>query len=279
MRNIRLRLAYDGTGYVGWQVQPNGTSVQSCLESAIEQLTGTTTRVTAAGRTDSGVHALGQVANFSTESQIPIDNIRSGLQHFLPEDIVVVEADEVADDFHSTYAALGKWYRYVIHNARPRHPFLGSYAWQYEAELDIAAMQQAARRLLGTHDFRAFETQHPNRASSVRTIHRLDVARHAQFSTWSLWPVDGEATDDSGPFVWIDIAADGFLYNMVRAITGTLVQVGRGRMTADELTGVLEEGTRDDAGETAPACGLYLMQVEYDESAATDASAAAGGEP
>jgi tRNA pseudouridine38-40 synthase len=260
-------------------VQPNGTSVQSCLESAIEQLTGTTTRVTAAGRTDSGVHALGQVANFSTESQIPIDNIRSGLQHFLPEDIVVVEADEVADDFHSTYAALGKWYRYVIHNARPRHPFLGSYAWQYEAELDIAAMQQAARRLLGTHDFRAFETQHPNRASSVRTIHRLDVARHAQFSTWSLWPVDGEATDDSGPFVWIDIAADGFLYNMVRAITGTLVQVGRGRMTADELTGVLEEGTRDDAGETAPACGLYLMQVEYDESAATDASAAAGGEP
>jgi len=279
MRNIRLRLAYDGTGYVGWQVQPNGTSVQSCLESAIEQLTGTTTRVTAAGRTDSGVHALGQVANFSTESQIPIDNIRSGLQHFLPEDIVVVEADEVADDFHSTYAALGKWYRYVIHNARPRHPFLGSYAWQYEAELDIQAMQQAARRLLGTHDFRAFETQHPNRASSVRTIHRLDVARHAQFSTWSLWPVDGEATDDSGPFVWIDIAADGFLYNMVRAITGTLVQVGRGRMTADELTGVLEEGTRDDAGETAPACGLYLMQVEYDESAATDASAAAGGEP
>ena len=279
MRNIRLRLAYDGTGYVGWQVQPNGTSVQSCLESAIEQLTGTTTRVTAAGRTDSGVHALGQVANFSTESQIPIDNIRSGLQHFLPEDIVVVEADEVADDFHSTYAALGKWYRYVIHNAGPRHPFLGSYAWQYEAELDIAAMQQAARRLLGTHDFRAFETQHPNRASSVRTIHRLDVARHAQFSTWSLWPVDGEATDDSGPFVWIDIAADGFLYNMVRAITGTLVQVGRGRMTADELTGVLEEGTRDDAGETAPACGLYLMQVEYDESAATDASAAAGGEP
>jgi tRNA pseudouridine38-40 synthase len=276
MRNIRLRLAYDGTGYVGWQVQPNGTSVQSCLESAIEQLTGTTTRVTAAGRTDSGVHALGQVANFSTESQIPIDNIRSGLQHFLPEDIVVVEADEVADDFHSTYAALGKWYRYVIHNARPRHPFLGSYAWQYEAELDIAAMQQAARRLLGTHDFRAFETQHPNRASSVRTIHRLDVARHAQFSTWSLWPVDGEATDDSGPFVWIDIAADGFLYNMVRAITGTLVQVGRGRMTADELTGVLEEGTRDDAGETAPACGLYLMQVEYDESAATTD---AGGEP
>ena len=266
MRNIRLRLAYDGTAYVGWQVQPNGPSVQSCLETAIEKLTGTATRVTAAGRTDSGVHAVGQVANFTTNSDIPCSNILSGLQHFLPADIVVVEADEVGEEFHSNYAALGKWYRYVIHNARPRHPFLDRYAWQYEADLDIQAMQEAARRLIGTHDFRAFETQHPNRATSVRTIRQLDVARHGQFSTWSLWPVrDGDPAGD-GPFVWIDIAADGFLYNMVRAITGTLVQVGRGRMTADELTDVLTTGTRDDAGETAPACGLYLMQVEYDES-------------
>ena len=266
MRNIRLRLAYDGTAYVGWQVQPNGPSVQSCLETAIEKLTGTATRVTAAGRTDSGVHAVGQVANFTTNSDIPCSNILSGLQHFLPADIVVVEADEVGEEFHATYAALGKWYRYVIHNARPRHPFLDRYAWQYEADLDIQAMREAARRLIGTHDFRAFETQHPNRATSVRTIRQLDVARHGQFSTWSLWPVrDGDPAGD-GPFVWIDIAADGFLYNMVRAITGTLVQVGRGRMTADELTDVLTTGTRDDAGETAPACGLYLMQVEYDES-------------
>ncbi len=266
MRNIRLRLAYDGTAYVGWQVQPNGPSVQSCLETAIEKLTGTATRVTAAGRTDSGVHAVGQVANFTTNSDIPCSNILSGLQHFLPADIVVVEADEVGEEFHSNYAALGKWYRYVIHNARPRHPFLDRYAWQYEADLDIQAMREAARRLIGTHDFRAFETQHPNRATSVRTIRQLDVARHGQFSTWSLWPVrDGDPAGD-GPFVWIDIAADGFLYNMVRAITGTLVQVGRGRMTADELTDVLTTGTRDDAGETAPACGLYLMQVEYDES-------------
>jgi tRNA pseudouridine38-40 synthase len=266
MRNIRLRLAYDGTDYVGWQVQPNGQSVQACLETAIQQLTGTTTRVTAAGRTDSGVHAVGQVANFCTESEIPCDKIRSGLQHFLPNNIVVVEADVVADEFHSTYNALAKWYRYVIHNARPRHPFLGNYAWQYEAELDVDAMQLAADRLVGTHDFRAFETQHPNRASSVRTIHRLDVARHQQFSTWSMWPVDNLPASDRGPFVWIDIGADGFLYNMVRAITGTLVQVGRGRMTADQLSGVLKDGSRDDAGETAPACGLYLMQVEYDDT-------------
>jgi len=269
MRNIRLRLAYDGTRYVGWQVQPNGESVQACLERAIQQLTGAATRVTAAGRTDSGVHAVGQVVNFATESEIPSDNIRSGLQHFLPDEIVVVEADEVAEEFHATYAATGKWYRYVIHNARPRHPFLRNYAWQYEAELDIDAMQVAAERLIGTHDFRAFETQHPNRASSVRTVGQLDVTRHDQFSTWSLWPVESEPVDDNGPFIWIDIIADGFLYNMVRAITGTLVQVGRGRMTADQLSAVLADGTRDDAGETAPACGLYLMRVEYDETATT----------
>ena len=144
MRNIRLRLAYDGTRYVGWQVQPNGQSVQACLEQAIEQLTGAGTRVTAAGRTDSGVHAVGQVANFATASSIPCSNIRSGLQHFLPDEIVVVEVDEVSEEFHATYSATGKWYRYVIHNARPRHPFLGNYAWQYEADLDIEAMQAAA---------------------------------------------------------------------------------------------------------------------------------------
>ena len=264
MRNIRLRLAYDGTRYVGWQVQPNGQSIQACLEQAIEQLTGAATRVTAAGRTDSGVHAVGQVANFATASNIPCSNIRSGLQHFLPDEIVVVEVDEVSEEFHATYSATGKWYRYVIHNARPRHPFLGNYAWQYEADLDIEAMQAAAERLIGTHDFRAFETQHPNRASSVRSVDRLDVTRHDQFSTWSLWPIDTEPITDNGPFIWIDIAADGFLYNMVRAITGTLVQVGRGRMTADQLAAVLADGTRDDAGETAPACGLYLMRVEYD---------------
>ena len=265
MRNIRLRLAYDGTRYVGWQVQPNGQSVQACLEQAIEHLTGFATRVTAAGRTDSGVHAVGQVANFSTASNIPCSNIRSGLQHFLPDEIVVVEVDEVSEEFHATYSATGKWYRYVIHNARPRHPFLGHYPWPDRAAPDTQAMQAAAERLIGPHDCRAFETQHPNRASSVRSVDRLDVTRHDQFSTWSLWPIDTEPITDNGPFIWIDIAADGFLYNMVRAITGTLVQVGRGRMTADQLAAVLADGTRDDAGETAPACGLYLMRVEYDE--------------
>ena len=152
MRNIRLRLAYDGTAYVGWQVQPNGPSVQSCLETAIEKLTGTATRVTAAGRTDSGVHAVGQVANFTTNSDIPCSNILSGLQHFLPADIVVVEADEVGEEFHATYAALGKWYRYVIHNEDSPNPFIRRYSWQFASPLDVVAMHQAAQLLTGTHD-------------------------------------------------------------------------------------------------------------------------------
>ncbi len=272
MRNIRLRLAYDGTGYVGWQVQPNGDSVQAAVEGAIQRLTGIPSRVVAAGRTDSGVHAIGQVANFSTDSEIPCGNIQSGLQHFLPDDIVVVDVDEVDESFHATYSATAKWYRYVIHNARPAHPFLGRYAWQYEAPLDVAAMHEAARALVGTHDFRAFETQFPNRATSVRTIHRLDVARHDQFSTWALSPRSDEPATVDGAFVWIDVAADGFLYNMVRAIAGTLVQVGRGRLDARDVAALLTDGSRSDAGETAPACGLYLLQVDYDETNTTTTS-------
>ena len=264
MRNVRLTLAYDGTGYVGWQVQPNGPSVQAAVETAIEQLTGTPARVVSAGRTDSGVHAVGQVANFSIDSNIPAGNIRSGLQHFLPHDIVVIEAIDVDESFHATWSAVSKWYRYVIHNRRVANPFTRRYAWQVEVPLDTAAMHEAARSLVGTHDFRVFETQSPNRATSVRTITRLDVDRHADGMLWSLSPSPDVVPDPDGPYVWIDIVADGFLYNMVRAITGTLVRVGRGDWTAEDVARIIEHGDRTDAGETAPACGLHLVRVEYE---------------
>lgn len=268
MRNLRLTLAYDGTNYVGWQVQPNGISVQSVVESAITKLTGETVRILAAGRTDSGVHALGQVVNFPTKSRIPADQFRRGLQNFLPNDVVVREAQDVGQDFHATYSAVRKRYRYVILNRRVSDPFLGRFVWPVRQRLDLDAMQAASQSLLGTHDFRCFESHWPNKATSVRTVYEAQWGRS---TTWSLWEPHTAALDtpsdhQSGAFLWFEIVADGFLYNMVRAIVGTLAKVGRGRWQPDHVRTIIEQQDRSQAGETAPACGLYLVHVEYPES-------------
>lgn len=269
MRNIRLTLAYDGGDYVGWQKQPNGRSIQSTLESAIEQLTGETVNVLAAGRTDAGVHALGQVVNFRTRCDIPCDNIRTGLQHFVPSDIAVREVIEVSEEFHATYSAKQKRYRYVILNSSLEQPFLRKYAWRLNGELDGEAMHVAGQELLGRHDFRSFESHFPNKATSVRTVSELKVRR---CKVWPVWnsredcraaPTEREAAQ--GEFVALDIVADGFLYNMVRSIVGTLVKVGRGQWTSADVRRVLESQDRAQAGETAPAHGLYLVSVDYEE--------------
>ncbi|MEX0718967.1 MAG: tRNA pseudouridine(38-40) synthase TruA [Planctomycetaceae bacterium] len=297
MPNLRLTLAYDGAAYVGWQVQPNGVSVQSVVERAIHRLTGEECRVLAAGRTDSGVHALGQVANFHTNSMIPVEKFVGGLQRFLPDDVIVRDVREVPAEFHATYSAKRKRYRYVIHNSRIADPFLRRYAWRFGGTLDAAAMHAAAQALLGTHDFRAFESQWPNKATSVRTVLEATVRRVACWAPWSTAsgrrePAGGAAEKDAadfssfsntggGPgsygthrgadaprspdeFVVFDIVADGFLYNMVRAILGTLVEVGRGKWTADDVRRILAAGDRDQSGDTAPACGLYLVRVDYE---------------
>jgi len=269
MRNIRLTLAYDGTNYVGWQVQPNGSSVQATIETAIRQLTGKSVRLTAAGRTDAGVHALGQVANFSTDSTIPVENIRSGLQNFLPADIVVRDVVLADPEFHATYGAVQKRYRYVIYNSSVRSPFFSRYTWSYSAALDTAAMQQAADELIGRHDFRSFESHFPNKATSVRTVTGAIVGRLPGWSVWSrvsAFPQEDDRSGSSAPqdeFVCFEITADGFLYNMVRAIVGTLLKVGRGQWTADDVRRIIAGQDRSLAGETAPARGLYLVQVEY----------------
>jgi tRNA pseudouridine38-40 synthase len=266
MRNIRLTLAYDGTHYVGWQIQPNGPSIQAAVESAIERLTGETVNVLAAGRTDSGVHALGQVANFRTKSSIACEKFRTGLQRFLPEDIVVRDVSEVDLSFHATYSAKQKRYRYVILNCRIVLPFLRNYVTHHHRELDAATMQQAADALIGTHDFRCFESQFPNKADSVRTILEATVER---CSIWSVWsePIqqhqETNLINSRGDFIRFDIVADGFLYNMVRAIVGTLLKVGEGKWTPDDVRRIIDQQDRSQAGETAPPQGLYLVHVDY----------------
>lgn len=267
-RNIRLTLAYDGTNYVGWQIQPNGVSVQSKLQAALKKLTGEDISVIAAGRTDSGVHALGQVVNFTTRSGIPADKFRPGLQHSLPPDIVVRDSCEVPPEFHATYSAIQKRYRYVIVNHQTVLPFMQRYAYHYRGPLDAEAMHAAGQVLLGKHDFRCFESHFPNKATSVRTIKELRVRR---LNGWSTWDIDADKPSTDGDYICLDIVADGFLYNMVRAITGTLLKVGQGRWSRDDVARIVSNQDRSQAGETAPAQGLYLVKVDY-ESGNADAS-------
>jgi tRNA pseudouridine38-40 synthase len=265
MRNIRLTLAYDGTNYVGWQIQPNGVSVQAAVEASLREFSGCEVSLIAAGRTDAGVHALGQVTNFRTESAIPCRGFCAGLQMFLPDDILVRSAADVDLAFHATHAAKRKRYRYVIDNSRPAHPFLRHYSHEFHSPLDARAMHEAAQILVGTHDFSAFESHHPNTASSVRTVFEVTVGRFDGWPVWNPAAMGEPAPQSSGQFVWIDVVADGFLYNMVRAIAGTLLRVGEHKWDAADVRRILEGHDRRQAGSTAPACGLYLVSVDYEE--------------
>ena len=275
MRNLKLTLAYDGTDYVGWQMQTNGRAIQEVLEKAISRLTGEPSKLLVAGRTDSGVHALGQVCSLRTNASIPCRGFRSALQDILPEDILVREVEEVPLDFHATYSAKSKHYRYVIWNSQLPNPFVKRYAYQYHVALDVDVMQAAAQELLGTHDFRCFESRWPNKATSVRTVLRCSVTRQTG------WPIFGYPEPSASQpylspkmstlpvvapgyeFLWVDIAADGFLYNMVRSIVGTLIRVGRGYWQPSDIRRIVNEQDRTLAGETAPAQGLYLVSVDY----------------
>lgn len=269
-RNIRLTLAYDGTEYNGWQVQPDRPSVQACVEQAIRKITGEQRRVYCAGRTDAGVHALGQEANFFTLSRIPAASFRPALQTELPDDIVVVRSQEVPLGFHATFSAIRKRYRYVIHDGAVCPPFLRRYCAHSRFVLDAERMHQATACLLGTHDFRCFEKEYPNKLTSVRTI--MD-ARVFRCDCWPMWQGEhGWGPRQSGrqtsavadpPFVIFEVMADGFLYNMVRAIVGTLTDIGRGRQPVNYLQTVIQSLDRAAAGMTAVPEGLYLVNVEY----------------
>lgn len=244
MRTIRLRISYDGTGYVGWQIQPNGPSIQQELTEAIERITGQRSIPVASGRTDAGVHALGQVAHFTTDSNLDADALVRALNANLSSQIVVHSAEAVDPSFDAVRHAINKHYRYVFHDGLVANVFMRQYCWKVRSRLDVGRVSEAARGLLGTHDFRCFETEWPNRASSVRTIRRCQATRLADF-------------------VYLDVEADGFLYNMVRAIAGTLREVGRGRWPPERIGRILESGDRSLAGPTAPAHGLFLVRVDY----------------
>jgi len=245
MRNIKLTLCYDGSEFHGWQRQPDRPTIQEALESAIERVTGHRSNATASGRTDAGVHALGQVVQFYTASRLePAVHLRA-LNALMPPAIRVTHAEEVPQAFHATLDAKSKRYRYVIDNAVIPDPFLRRYAWSVPRPLDVERMNGAAQALEGRHDFRSFETDWPNRTSSVRRIFELTVER-------------------SGDVVTVEVEADGFLYNMVRAITGTLILVGHGRRPESFAGEALAALSRKAAGPTAPPRGLFLVAVRYD---------------
>lgn len=251
LRNIKLVLQYDGTGYAGFQIQPNGITVQQVLEEAIGSLTGGPVRLVGmAGRTDAGVHARGQVVNFRTASRIPLERWPMALNTKLPEDVVVVEAEAVPPDWHARFAASGKLYRYTIDNGPFPLPTERLYAYHWPGPLDLEAMAGAAAILTGRHDFAAFRSTGGAAKTSVRHLRRLDVAVQPR-------------TDGRGQRLEIWAEADGFLYNMVRILAGTLLEVGNGRRTLADVEAALQTGQRTRAGRTLPPHGLCLEQVFY----------------
>lgn len=245
LRTFRLTLAYDGTAYAGWQVQPDVATVQGVLEHAAERLNGEPTSVLGAGRTDAGVHARGQVARFLTGRDLGAAQVPRALNAFLPEDVVVQRADEVGSDFHPIRDARRKHYRYTWRVAACDDPFDRRFVLRMAPPLDVAAMRVAAAHMTGRHDFSAFEKAGSPRDSTVRTLHRLDLTQE-------------------GDYIRLDLVANGFLYGMARNLAGTVLRVGQSRLDPEALPGRLDQ--REIAGPSLPAHGLCLVRVAYDDT-------------
>lgn len=245
MPTFKLTLAYDGTNYVGWQRQAAGTSIQGLIEAALSELDGREVMVHGAGRTDAGVHALGQVASCTLERTLESSVLVRALNARLPPDVRALAAEVAAPGFHARFAATRKTYRYRFSDAAVPSPFERLYAWHLNGPLDVEAMNDAARTLEGRHDFAAFASAGGATKTTERRVIAATVARDPQ------------------GFVVLEITGDGFLRHMVRAIAGTLVEIGRGRQPRDIVPAVLASRDRSQAGPTAPALGLFLVAVEY----------------
>jgi tRNA pseudouridine38-40 synthase len=246
-RNIRLTLEYDGSRYHGWQRQKNALSIQQVIEEALGRITGETVRLMGSGRTDAGVHAWGQVANFTTKSTVPLRAFLHGLNSLLPLDIAVLKAEEAPLSFHARYDALWKTYEYRILNRQVRSPLYQGQAWWLAGPLDAAAMDKAGDILMGEHDFLAFRAARSRPGPAVRRVRQ---------AAWQVQP-EGRLS--------FRITANGFLRGMVRSLVGTMVEIGKGKHPPEHLGEVLAKGDRRLAGPTAPPQGLFLVGVEYPE--------------
>jgi tRNA pseudouridine38-40 synthase len=279
MAFFKLTLAYDGADFSGWQAQPERRTVQGELERAWREITGDTVRVSVAGRTDAGVHAIGQVASVESATNIPPEALVLALNAKLSEDVAVQAVESAPDGFHATRDAKCKRYRYSIYNDRRRPVFWRRYAWHVPTPLDVDAMHRAGQALVGPHDFVSFQSTGSERESTVRTIFAVEVTRAAapgsapasesfrEKASPQLTQRDPGAEPgaerESDALVTIDVEGDGFLYNMVRAIAGTLVEVGRGKRDVAWVAQALAARDRSAAGRTAPAHGLMLLRVDY----------------
>ena len=246
MRNIALFLKYEGTAYHGWQVQKKDATIGQTMEEAAAAIVGHPVKMTGCGRTDAGVHARRYVANFRTTSTIPADRLPYAMNTHLPEDIVVTHAMDVHEDFNAIGSCVRKEYTYLIYNSRIRDPFYVNRAWFYPKHLDETIMQQAALQFVGTHDFAAVRSVGTDVKSTVRTVYYYNVER-------------------KGDLIELKVCANGFLYNMARAMAGTVVYAAEGKIKPEEIGALLEAGNRTAAGPTVPPGGLYMTKLWYDD--------------
>lgn len=244
MKNIKLIIEYDGTNYYGWQKQNDKVTIQGTLEEAVRNLTKEENEVIGCSRTDSGVHARGFVASFKTESTVPPHKFREAINYRLPDDIVVLSSEEVSEDFHPRYLAKGKTYEYTIYNNLVPTALNRTFSYHYKYPLDIESMKEACNFFKGTHDFKAFRSEGSSVKTTVRTIYDLNIKTE-------------------GDFIKISVSGDGFLYNMVRIIVGTLINVGRGKIAPHDIEKIIAGKDRKEAGDCVPAKGLKLVEVYY----------------